>query len=99
MQLINAHIIRQYAVYWESIGENLGMPHLVIIKLSDRGQPLLHEKNLKDTLRKWLQIDVTASWEKLQNAINQAITNLIGTMPEDKTGMLYKLYYSRKDIN
>ena len=96
MQLINTHIIRQYAVYWESIRENLKMVNLVVIRSNSRGHPLLFEGYFKDMLRKWLQIDVNASWEKLQNAINQAITNINGTMPEDKTGMLYKLYYSRK---
>ena len=99
MQLINRHIIRQYAAYWESIGENLGMGHLVGIKLNNQGHPSFYGECFKDMLRKWLQIDVNASWEKLQNAINQAITSVIGTIPEDKRGMLYKLFYSRKDIN
>ena len=100
MQLINTHIIRQYAAYWESTGENLGIQHLEVIKLNKQGHPSFNEECFKDMLRKWLQIDVNASWEKLQNAINQAIRNAIGTMPEDITGVLYNLlFYSREDIN
>ena len=76
------------------------MEHLDVIKLNNKGDPLLNEVCFKDTLKRWLEIDVNASWEKLQNAINQAIGDAIGTMPEDITGMLYKLlFYSREDIN
>ena len=100
MQLMNKYIIRQYAAYWDSIGQNLKMQNLDVIRLDHQGHPSLYQVCFQNMLQKWLQIDVNASWEKLQNAINEAIRNTVGTIPDDETGMLYKLlFYSREDVN
>ena len=90
MRLINQHVIGKYAAYWDDIGQILGVENLYVIRLDNKGEC---QACFKDTLTKWLQIDINASWEKLQNAINQAITNVHGSMPKDKTGMLYKVLF------
>ena len=58
------HITPQYATNWEVIGTLLGLP-------SDILSMIKHDHMYKAThccnamLRKWLEMDVTASWSKL----------------------------------
>ena len=73
MKFINRHVINKYAVYWEQIGENLDIPHLDTIKHNHHSHPTSSKECLKDVLKKWLNIDVHATWKKLQEAINQTI--------------------------
>ena len=78
MKFINRHVINKYAVYWEQIGENLDIPHLDTIKHNHHSHPTPNKECLKDVLKKWLDIDVHATWKKLQEAINQAINDEYG---------------------
>ena len=62
------HITPQYAALWEVIGTLLGLPSgaLDIIQYDnhDKAEPCCN-----DMLKKWLQVDPTASWGKLFTVI------------------------------
>ena len=58
------HITPQYAAHWKVIGTLLGLPSgaLDIIQYDyhDKAEPCCN-----NMLKKWLQVDITASWKKL----------------------------------
>ena len=62
------HITPQYAADWEAIGTLLGLPSatLDIIEHDNRDKA---KQCCNAMLRKWLQVDTTASWGKLFTVI------------------------------
>ena len=58
-QLINRYVITDHAVRWEQIGKILNVKGLDNIRESFHQT----EKCLKETLKRWLQVDENASWE------------------------------------
>ena len=62
------HITPQYAADWEVIGTLLGMPSGEL-KAIEAGYPTNVKWCCNQMLRKWLEIDTTASWEKLFTVI------------------------------
>ena len=62
------HITPQYAAHWKVIGTLLGLSSGVL----DIIQYDYHDKAVpccNNMLKKWLQIDITASWKKLFTVI------------------------------
>ena len=58
------HFTPQYAAHWKVIGAILGLSSgtLDIIQYDNQCKA---EPCCNDMLKKWLQVDITASWEKL----------------------------------
>ena len=63
------------AVKWRELGEALGMSswQLDIIKEDNLDSC---KKRCQEMLKKWIELDVSASWGKLVNAVNKIHTNL-----------------------
>ena len=58
------HITPQYAAEWEVIGTLLGVP-CGELKAIEAGYPTNIKWCCNQMLKKWLEIDVAASWQKL----------------------------------
>ena len=58
------HITPHYAADWEVIGTLLGLPSGEL-KAIEAGYPTNVKWCCNQVLKKWLEIDVNASWEKL----------------------------------
>lgn len=69
----------QYATRWRSIGTLLGLSSeaLNIIENDKRGKTV---DCCNSMLEKWLDIDTTASWEKLLAAIESPAASINGTI-------------------
>ena len=93
MRLINRYVITDHAVRWEQIGNILKIKGLDNIKANSSQSDRFSEKCLEKTLTRWLQIDVNATWDKLENALNQAIQDEAGTGGENITGMLLLILF------
>ena len=95
---LNKYFIPQYAAKWEMIGILLGLKPYMIkgikgIKGIDSGFSNFCIQACKAMLQKWLDVDITASWAKLFNAIKSpAMTSML-----DQSSMSEPLGYS--DIN
>jgi len=65
----------RYAAYWKEIGMCLGIEsgQLDIIKLNNVADA---NRSCNDLWKKWLMIDMDATWEKLFKAIDSAIASL-----------------------
>ena len=87
MRDINAHVTRIYAEHWKLIGQNLNLEaqRLNTIEINNHSHPRRSQECFRQMITTWLQIDLNATWEKLQNAINKAIEQEYGTLA---TGML-----------
>ena len=58
------HITPQYAAQWRVIGTLLGLPS-VTLDVIEHDHVFRAERCCNAMLEKWLQVDTTASWEKL----------------------------------
>ena len=78
---------RIYAEHWKLIGQNLNLEaqRLNTIEIDYCNYPRRSQECFKRMITTWRQIDLNATWEKLQNAINKAIEQEYGTLA---TGML-----------
>ena len=86
-------MITNQAVRWEQIGKILGVKGLDNIKENCRQSDKFFEKCLEKTLQGWLEIDVNATWNKLENALNQAIQDEAGIAGENVIGMLLLILF------
>jgi len=61
----------KYAIYWEELGASLGLQkyHIDIISKNNAYNPNRALDCSKSMLKKWLEIDTKATWDKLNNAI------------------------------
>ena len=89
MKLINRHVITEHAEHWEQIGRILDVQGLGNIKQNCRQLDKFYEECLRKTLERWLQIDVKASWSKLDDALTQAIRDDAGVGGLNITSMLF----------
>jgi len=66
------HVTPRYASYWKEIGIFLDFKpeQLEIIKMDN---PRDTKGSCNDMFIRWLQIDTSASWEKLFNALDLAV--------------------------
>ena len=62
------HITPQYAADWEEIGTLLGLPSGEL-KAIEAGWPTNVKWCCNEMLKKWLEMDTTASWKKLLTVI------------------------------
>lgn len=68
-------ITPRYAACWKEIGICLGIEpeQLDVIKLNNFGDA---SRSCNDLWKKWLMVDVNATWEKLFKAIDSAAASL-----------------------
>ena len=62
------HITPQYAADWEVIGTLLGLPNAEL-RAIEAGYPTNVKWCCNQMLKKWLEVDTTASWGKLFSVI------------------------------
>ena len=95
---LNIHVIEQYAIYWKQLGVELGVKnyHIANITENNASRKLRQvEECCSQMLQKWLDIDPSATWDKLDDAIKK-ITSPVST---DKEGnhvcKLLVLYFGK----
>ena len=73
MRDLNRHVVQQQAAQWEKLGEELGLDsyHIANISKDNEHNPNRSVTCCKNMLQKWLEIDLEASWGKLDNAIKK----------------------------
>ena len=89
----HSHIVKQYAVYWERLGLELGLKECEIdnISANNARHPKRVEVCCAAVLQQWLKIDPSATWAKLDDAIKK----IASPMSTDKGGNHgYKLLIS-----
>ena len=64
-------IVPMYAIHWEELGIKLGLKehHIATISHNNAYNPNRTVDCCKSMLNKWLEIDCSATWDKLRNAI------------------------------
>jgi len=69
---LHLHIVPKYAVHWEDLGLHLGLnrDQVAIISKNNAYNPDRTRDCCKEMLAKWLNIDTSATWGKLKDAIN-----------------------------
>ena len=88
MYLLNRHVTRQHAIYWDKIGLELGIERCTINNISKSNQGEV-EKCFKDVLNKWLD-NGKCTWGELHDAITQVETSNSVTFPIDQRHQLTK---------
>ena len=72
-QLVDLYkdVVPQYAIHWEDLGIKLGLEkhHIDTISHNNAYNPNRTVDCCKSMLKKWLEIDCSATWDKLRNAI------------------------------
>ena len=69
--------LTDYCTHWEGIGGQLGLPDSVIENIK-ADHPLKHRECFRETLKKWLRMDTTATWGKLELAITNTNRATLG---------------------
>ena len=89
---LHKKIVPLWAAKWKELGEELGLSHneLETISLNHAYHPRRCEECCKAVLRKWLDQDLTASWNKIDEATN----NISGTTLYTGKGIIAILYIS-----
>ena len=69
------YITPQYAADWKLIGTLLGLPSGEL-KAIEAGWPTNVKWCCNQMLEKWLEVNATASWKKLQNVIESSAVSI-----------------------
>ena len=71
MRDVNRYIVEQQAAQWEKFGLELGLKdyHIVNISKDNEHNPNRSVTCCSEMLQKWLHIDPTATWGKLDDAV------------------------------
>ena len=71
MRDLNRHIVEQQAAQWERLGLELGLKdyHIAIISKDNEHNPNRSVTCCRKVLQKWLEIDPSATWGKLDDAV------------------------------
>ena len=91
MRDLNRHIVQQQAAQWEMLGLELGLKRYHIDNIS-RDHPNRSVICCGEMLRKWLDIDPSASWRKLDDAVRRIrspTTDSATTVSSDSTGNVF----------
>ena len=70
MKDVNRHIVEQQAAQWEKLGVELGLKNYHIANIS-KDNPNKSVTCCGVMLQKWLDIDPSATWAKLDDAIKK----------------------------
>ena len=89
---LNRHVVEQYAIYWKQLGAELGLKdyHIANITENNASRQLRQvEQCCSQMLQKWLHIDPSATWGKLDDAIkNIKLPSTTSPVSTDKGGTI-----------
>ena len=91
MRDVNRYIVEQQAAHdqWERLGLELGLKDYHIANIS-KDHPNRSVTCCREMLQKWLHIDPSATWGKLDNAVkNIKLSSTTGPASTDKGGNHY----------
>ena len=85
MKDLNRYIVEQQAAQWERLGPELGLKdyHIAIIS---KDNPNRSATCSREMLQKWLEIDTSATWGKLDDAIRNIKLSTTNPVHADKGG-------------
>ena len=87
---LNNHVIEQYAICWKQLGVELGVKnyHIANITENNASRKLRQvEECCSQMLQKWLDIDPSATWAKLDDAIKKIkLSSTTSPVSTDKGG-------------
>jgi len=68
---LHRHVVPKYAHRWEDLGLKLGLDanHIALISKNNAYNPDRTRDCCKDMLAKWLNLDTSATWRKLKDAV------------------------------
>ena len=85
------NVIPQYAARWEALGAILGLKDYEIAVIS-KDYTNRSTEDCAAMLMKWLQKDLSATWGKLDDAINLLRPSLTGAVTDDCPHVRGRLY-------
>ena len=88
------HFTPQYAVQWRVIGTQLGLP-TGTLDIIEHDNHYKARECCNAMLKEWLQVDTTASWEKLFTVIESPAVSVMFCKVSDEE-MFKRLYYQAK---
>ena len=87
---LNRHVVEQYAIHWRQLGAELGLKDYHIDNITENNasrQLRLVEHCCSQMLQKWLHIDPSATWGKLEDAVkNIKLSSTTSPASTDKGG-------------
>ena len=93
---LNKHVVEQYAIHWRQLGAELGLKDYHIANITENNasrQLRLVEHCCYQMLQKWLHIDPSATWGKLDDAVKIILSSTTSPMSTNKRGN-HGYYYS-----
>ena len=86
MRDLHRYVVQQQAAQWDRLGLELGLEryHIAIIT---RDHPNRSVTCCGEMLQKWLEIDPSASWRKLDDAVRRIRSPTISTVNNDSSGI------------
>ena len=86
MRDLNRYIVEQQAALWERLGLELGLKDYHIANIS-KDNPNRSVTCCREVLQKWLEIDTSATWGKLDDAVkNIKLSSTTSPASTDKGG-------------
>ena len=96
MRDLNRYIVEQQAVQWERLGLELGLKDYHIANIS-KDNANRSVTCCREMLQKWLEIDTSATWGKLDNAVKNITISSTSPTSTDKGGN-HGYYYSAQKL-
>ena len=90
MRELSRHFVQQQAAQWETLGLELGLKDYDIAIIA-KDHPNDAATGCRVMLQKWLDTDLLASWNKLNDAVKHMkspITGPLSVVSGDTTGMV-----------
>ena len=79
MRDVNRYIVEQQAAQWERLGLELGLKDYHIANIS-KDHPNRSVTCCREMLQKWLHIDPSATWDKLDDAVKKIKSLTTGSL-------------------
>ena len=76
-------IMTDYCIQWKEIGDQLELTTSVLNNI-EADNPTSKRECFRQTLDKWLKMDTTATWQKLESAITKVNQDSMGTAKPSK---------------
>ena len=83
-------VLTNHCTEWKDIGANLGLEPPVIKRIA-ADNPKKNRECFRETLELWLQMDTTATWHKLEEAITKATQDLLSVDASSNQGNIILL--------
>ena len=104
MRDVNRYIVEQQAAQWERLGLELGLKDYHIANIS-KDHPNRSVTCCSEMLQKWLHIDPSATWGKLDDAVKIILSSTTSPVYTDKGGnhgyysmLIYLCWWTNENI-